>query len=66
MRVSFQNDNRSTGKFNIAFNSRFHSLQLNLAPLLNHIEEIMTQGFTLGQKIFKFLHYSSSQMKAHS
>ncbi|CAI2367533.1 unnamed protein product [Moneuplotes crassus] len=56
MRVSFQNDDRSTGKFSLDFNT----------PILKHIEEIMVKGFVIADKTFKFLHYSNSQMKAHS
>ena len=33
---------------------------------MTHVKNIMNDGFTIGNKIFKFLHYSNSQMKAHS
>ena len=34
--------------------------------ILQHIKEIMENGFKVGEKTFKFLHYSNSQIKSHS
>lgn len=56
IRVSFQGENHSAQRYN----------RDNNEPLLKHIKEIMTNGFKLAGKTFIFLHYSNSQMKAHS
>ncbi|CAI2372025.1 unnamed protein product [Moneuplotes crassus] len=34
--------------------------------ILDHIQKIMNDGFTVGDKCFKFLHFSNSQVKSHS
>lgn len=60
IRVSFQGDDHNHGKYNHSSN----------VFLIRRIQMIMTNGFSIGSgtdsKIFKFLHYSNSQMKAHS
>lgn len=56
IRVSFQSENHKADRYN----------RENNAPLLMHIQKVMTDGFRIADKTFKFLHYSNSQMKAHS
>ncbi|CAI2372647.1 unnamed protein product [Moneuplotes crassus] len=34
--------------------------------ILDHIRKVMKNGFTIGDKLFKFLHFSNSQIKSHS
>lgn len=60
IRVTFQNEDHSNGKYNHSSNK----------ALLDQIKCYMENGITIGEgansKTFTFLHYSNSQMKAHS
>lgn len=56
IRVSFQSESHKPERYNSA----------GSLPLLDNIGEMMRSGFVISDKIFKFLHYSNSQMKAHS
>jgi hypothetical protein len=56
IRVAFQGENHRADRYN----------RDNNLPLLDHIETLMRHGFEVGNKKFQFLHYSNSQMKAHS
>ena len=56
IRVSFQSEKHGPERYNSRLTYK----------LLDHTREMMKEGFTIGEKTFKFLHYSNSQMKAHS
>ncbi|CAI2367875.1 unnamed protein product [Moneuplotes crassus] len=56
--VSFQNEDHQKGMY------AYKSDETN--DVLNHIEHTLKEGFLIGSKRFKFLHYSNSQMKSYS
>jgi RNA-dependent RNA polymerase len=56
VRVSFQSESHGSDRYN----------SMQSQPLLDNIQEMMRDGFKIADKTFKFLHYSNSQMKAHS
>ena len=55
LRVSFQTDDCNRGCYSSEED-----------PVLLHIAQVMDEGFKIGDKNFKFLHYSNSQIKSHS
>ena len=56
IRVSFQSEKHGSERYN-------HKITNSL---IKHIEDVMKKGFRIDNKTFTFLHYSNSQMKAHS
>ena len=57
IRVSFLTEDHQKGQYSGVGHNE---------SLLNHIQNLMRNGFKIGRKNFKFLHYSNSQLKSHS
>lgn len=60
-----QRDNFIRVTFRTESNNRDNFFSLE-DPILKNIRKLMTEGFTIGTKLFKFLHYSNSQLRSHS
>ena len=58
LRISFLNENHTKGMYTANFNQA--------EDILMHVQNILENGFQIGSKTFKFLHYSNSQMKNYS